>query len=78
MERQDRKGSGSSAAAFALAPDPDPVYAEPMERHYSTLDRIIAAVDEALRISTGEAPAPYRENPAADLASPELFCHPFR
>jgi ubiquinone biosynthesis monooxygenase Coq7 len=43
-----------------------------MERHYSTLDRIISAVDEALRISTGEAPAPYRENPAADLTSPEL------
>jgi len=43
-----------------------------MERHYTTLDRIISAVDEALRISTGEAPSPQRENPAADLTSPEL------
>jgi ubiquinone biosynthesis monooxygenase Coq7 len=43
-----------------------------MERHYSTLDRIIAAVDEALRISTGEAPAPQRENPAGDLGAVEL------
>jgi len=41
-------------------------------RHYTTLDRLIAAVDEALRISTGEAPAPQRENPAGDLANIEL------
>ena len=43
-----------------------------MERHYTTLDRIIASVDDALRLSTGEAPAPQRENPAGDLAAPEL------
>ena len=43
-----------------------------MERHYSTLDRIISAVDEALRISTGEAPAPQRQNPAGKLGSVEL------
>jgi ubiquinone biosynthesis monooxygenase Coq7 len=43
-----------------------------MERHYSTLDRIISAVDEALRISTGEAPAPQRQNPAGNLGSVEL------
>ena len=43
-----------------------------MERHYTTLDRIIASVDEALRLSTGEAPTPQRENPAGDLAAPEL------
>jgi len=41
-------------------------------RHYTTLDRLIAAVDEALRISTGEAPAPQRENPAGGLANIEL------
>ena len=43
-----------------------------MERHYTTFDRIIASVDEALRLSTGEAPTPQRENPAGDLAAPEL------
>ena len=43
-----------------------------MERHYTTLDRIIASVDDALRLSTGEAPTPQRENPAGDLAAPEL------
>ena len=43
-----------------------------MERHYSTLDRIISAMDEALRISTGEAPAPQRHNPAGELGSVEL------
>jgi ubiquinone biosynthesis monooxygenase Coq7 len=39
-----------------------------MERHYTTLDRIIASVDDALRLSTGAAPAPQRDNPAGDLA----------
>lgn len=43
-----------------------------MERHYTTLDRLIAAVDEALRISTGEAPAPQRGNPADDLVAVDL------
>ena len=43
-----------------------------MERHYSRLDRLIASVDEALRISTGGAPVPQRENPAGDMAPPEL------
>jgi ubiquinone biosynthesis monooxygenase Coq7 len=33
---------------------------------------LIASIDEALRISTGEAPAPFRENPAGDLAAAEL------
>ena len=33
---------------------------------------MIASIDEALRISTGEAPAPFRENPAGDLAAAEL------
>lgn len=43
-----------------------------MERNYSRVDRLIASIDEALRISTGEAPAPFRENPAGDLAAAEL------
>ena len=43
-----------------------------MERHYSTLDRLIASVDEALRLSTGDAPAPQRSNPAGDISPVEL------
>jgi ubiquinone biosynthesis monooxygenase Coq7 len=43
-----------------------------MERHYTTLDRIIASVDDALRLSTGAAPAPQRDNPAGDLAEIDL------
>ena len=43
-----------------------------MERHYTTLDRIITSVDEALRLSTGTAPAPQRGNPAGDLAGIDL------
>jgi len=43
-----------------------------MERHYTRLDRVISALDEALRISTGEAPSPQRGNPAGDLDSVEL------
>jgi ubiquinone biosynthesis monooxygenase Coq7 len=43
-----------------------------MERHYTVLDRIITSIDEALRITTGEAPAPQRQNPAGDLAAVEL------
>jgi ubiquinone biosynthesis monooxygenase Coq7 len=43
-----------------------------MERNYTRVDRLIASIDEALRISTGEAPAPFRENPAGDLAAAEL------
>lgn len=43
-----------------------------MERHYTTLDRIIGSIDEALRISTGEAPHPQRGNPGAELDSAEL------
>jgi ubiquinone biosynthesis monooxygenase Coq7 len=43
-----------------------------MERHYTALDRIIASIDEALRISTGEAPGAQRPNPGADLESVEL------
>jgi len=43
-----------------------------MERHYTRLDRFIASIDEALRISTGEAPAPQRDNPAGELAAAEL------
>ena len=38
-----------------------------MERNYTRLDRLIASMDEALRISTGEAPTPDRESPAGDI-----------
>jgi ubiquinone biosynthesis monooxygenase Coq7 len=43
-----------------------------MDRNLSKLDRFISSIDEALRITTGEAPAPFRSNPAGDLASVEL------
>jgi len=43
-----------------------------MERHYSRLDRIIASIDEALRISTGGAPTPHRSNPAGDIVPADL------
>lgn len=41
-------------------------------RRYTPLDRVIAAFDEALRLSTGSAPPPARENPAGDAAATEL------
>ena len=43
-----------------------------MERNYSPIDRFIAALDEGLRVSTGEAPEPFRNNPAGELPAPEL------
>ena len=43
-----------------------------MERNYSRVDRFIASIDEALRISTGDAPPPFRENPAGDIAAVDL------
>jgi ubiquinone biosynthesis monooxygenase Coq7 len=43
-----------------------------MERNYSPLDHVIARIDEALRLSTGEAPSPFRENPAGDLPAADL------
>lgn len=43
-----------------------------MQRHYTALDRIIASLDDALRLSTGEAPAAQRQNPAGDLAAAAL------
>ncbi len=43
-----------------------------MERNYSKLDRFIVSMDEALRISTGEAPSPQRENPAGDIPPASL------
>lgn len=51
---------------------PDPIYSIPMDRHYTAIDRIIASIDEGLRISTGEAPSPFRPNPAQDVAPGEL------
>jgi ubiquinone biosynthesis monooxygenase Coq7 len=43
-----------------------------MDRNYSKLDRFIASIDDALRISTGDAPVPFRENPAGDLVAADL------
>jgi len=43
-----------------------------MERNYSKLDRLIASIDEGLRVSTGTAPEPFRENPAGDITPAEL------
>ena len=43
-----------------------------MERNYTKLDRLIAAIDEGLRVSTGEAPEPFRPSPAGDIAAAEL------
>ena len=41
-------------------------------RHMTAMDRILIRIDEALRLSTGTAPAPARPNPAADLPDLEL------
>lgn len=43
-----------------------------MFRNYSRMDRIIASLDEALRISSGAAPAAERGNPAGNLPAAEL------
>ena len=43
-----------------------------MERNYSPIDRFIVALDEGLRVSTGEAPEPFRANPAGELEQAEL------
>lgn len=43
-----------------------------MERHFTRLDRVIASIDEALRLSTGDAPPPQRENPAREFEAAEL------
>ncbi|MEJ2385418.1 MAG: 2-polyprenyl-3-methyl-6-methoxy-1,4-benzoquinone monooxygenase [Xanthomonadales bacterium] len=43
-----------------------------MERHYTPIDRFIAAIDEGLRVSTGKAPEPFRPNPAGELETAEL------
>jgi ubiquinone biosynthesis monooxygenase Coq7 len=43
-----------------------------MDRRYTPIDRLITSIDEALRLSTGEAPAPQRSNPGTDLDSAEL------
>lgn len=43
-----------------------------LERRHTPIDRIIEAVDEALRLSTGEAPSPQRANPGAELESATL------
>jgi len=43
-----------------------------MDRNYSKIDRLISSIDEALRITTGEAPAPFRQNPAGDIVAAEL------
>ena len=43
-----------------------------MDRNYTPIDRFIAALDEGLRVSTGKAPEPNRDNPAGDLPAAEL------
>jgi ubiquinone biosynthesis monooxygenase Coq7 len=43
-----------------------------MERNYTTIDRLIASIDEAIRVSTSEAPTPQRHSPAANIAEAEL------
>jgi ubiquinone biosynthesis monooxygenase Coq7 len=43
-----------------------------MDRNYTPVDLFIAALDEGLRVSTGKAPEPLRENPAGDLPAAEL------
>ena len=43
-----------------------------MNRNYTRMDRVIASLDEALRISTGDSPTPGRENPAGDLPPAQL------
>lgn len=42
------------------------------DRQFTPLDRLISALDEALRLSTGAAPAPGRPNPAGDTPATEL------
>lgn len=43
-----------------------------MQRRLSPLDQAIAALDEALRLSSGSAPPPARPNPAGKLESSSL------
>jgi ubiquinone biosynthesis monooxygenase Coq7 len=43
-----------------------------VERNYSQIDRIISAMDDALRLSTGSAPEPARSSPAGDILPTEL------
>ncbi|MBT8041398.1 MAG: 2-polyprenyl-3-methyl-6-methoxy-1,4-benzoquinone monooxygenase [Xanthomonadales bacterium] len=43
-----------------------------MDRNFTPIDRLIAAVDEGLRVSTGAAPEPGRDNPAGNLDAAEL------
>lgn len=43
-----------------------------LDRHYSPLDRAINIMDQALRLSSGLAPAPARPSPAGDIADVEL------
>jgi ubiquinone biosynthesis monooxygenase Coq7 len=45
---------------------------ENTDRHFTPLDRIIHRLDEALRLSTGLAPAPARPNPAGELAEGDM------
>jgi ubiquinone biosynthesis monooxygenase Coq7 len=46
-----------------------------VERNYSQIDRIISAMDDALRLSTGSAPEPARSSPAGDILPTELDEH---
>ena len=43
-----------------------------VERSYTETDRFIVALDQALRLATGQAPRPSRPNPAGDLPDAAL------
>lgn len=42
------------------------------QRHYTRLDRLIASMDQALRLGNNQAPAARRDNPAGDLPQVEM------
>ena len=66
-------GSGSGKMANDMTQTPAITeHAASGQRDYSPLDRLIAAVDDALRLSTGTAPDPGRENPAGDTPAAAL------
>jgi ubiquinone biosynthesis monooxygenase Coq7 len=43
-----------------------------VERHFSPIDRAINIMDQALRLSTGQAPEPARANPAGEVANSDM------
>jgi len=43
-----------------------------MQRHYTTIDRVINTMDQALRLSSGLAPEPRRANPAGEIEDSDM------